>query len=216
MVGCSFQRWPSTSWSMFSMITVETRAKQLAKSCSIWSTATWCPWISMAGAAGCQLEQFERSRLLSVPRFANLVAMFGQFVETPCFFPTLRAIVTAVLWQHLTTLKGQKCEIDSCKWSDLKKPLARGAATDCPPFIDSPDKMAYLCHPLTSHIVIFSRLRKPPRCAIYAEVHHQQHRHLKSCQESLLCHLVGGNFGGPTPINGTFALQVKRWGSSCF
>ena len=33
--------------------------------------------------------------------------------------------------------------------------------------------MAYLCHPLTWHIVI---------CAIYAEFH-EQHRHLKSCQE---------------------------------
>ena len=46
MVGCSFQRWPSTSWSTFSMRTVETRAKQLAKSCYIWSIATWCAWVS--------------------------------------------------------------------------------------------------------------------------------------------------------------------------
>ena len=100
------------------------------------------------------------------------------------------------LWQHLATLKGQKCEIDSFKWLDLKKSLAWGAATDCRPFVDSPDKMAYLCHLLTWHIVIFSRLPNPLRCAIYAEFH-QQHRHLKSCQEPLMCHLGGGKFWGP-------------------
>ena len=31
-----------------------------------------------------------------MPRVANLVALFGQFVETPFFFPMLRAIVTVV------------------------------------------------------------------------------------------------------------------------
>ena len=66
------------------------------------------------------------------------------------------------------------------------------------PFIDSPDKMAYLCHPLTWHIVIFSRLPKPLRCAIYAEFH-KQHRHLTSCQEPLMYHLVGYS-GGPLPL----------------
>ena len=50
----------------------------------------------VAEAAGCQLDQFERSRLLWVPRFANLVAMFGQFVRCRVFFWMLRAIVTAV------------------------------------------------------------------------------------------------------------------------
>ena len=84
----------------------------------------------VAEAARRQLDQFGRSKLRMVPRFANLVAMFGQFVETPCFFPMLSRLF---LWQHLTTLKGQKCEIDSCKWSDLQKSLARGAATDCRP-----------------------------------------------------------------------------------
>ena len=80
--------------------------------------------------------------------------------------------------------------------------LAKGAATDCRPFFPSPHKMAYLCRPLTSHIVVFSRLPRTP------QVCHKQHRHLKSCQESLVCHLVGYS-GGPTPINGTSALQVK-------
>ena len=50
----------------------------------------------MAEAAGCQLDQFERSKLLSVPRLANLVAMFGQFVRRRVFFWNVRAIVTAV------------------------------------------------------------------------------------------------------------------------
>ena len=50
----------------------------------------------VAEAARCQLDQFERSTLWWVPRLANFVAMFGQFVETPCNFPMLRAIVTAV------------------------------------------------------------------------------------------------------------------------
>ena len=50
----------------------------------------------VAEAARCQLDQFERSTLWFVPRFANFVAMSGQFVETPCFVPMLRAIVTAV------------------------------------------------------------------------------------------------------------------------
>ena len=101
---------------------------------SLLSNSVQC----VAEAARRQLDQFERSILLWVPRLASLVAMFGQFVETPCFvFPMFKAIVTAVLWQHLATLKGQKCEIDSFKWSDLQKSLARGAATDCRPFTDS-------------------------------------------------------------------------------
>ena len=52
----------------------------------------------MAEAARRQLDQFERSKLSRAPRLANLVAMFGQFVETRCFFPNvnLRANVTAV------------------------------------------------------------------------------------------------------------------------
>ena len=107
----------------------------------------------VAEAAWCQLDQFERSRLFCVPRLANKVAMFGQFVHTPCFFLECEGPWSRLfLWQHLATLKGQKCEIDSCKWSDLQKSFARGAATDCRPFIDSPDKMAYVCHSLTWHV----------------------------------------------------------------
>ena len=54
----------------------------------------------MAEAARCQLDQFERSKFLPVPRLANLVAMFGQFVRRRVFFFSffrmLRAIVTAI------------------------------------------------------------------------------------------------------------------------
>ena len=50
----------------------------------------------MAEAARRQLDQFKRSKLLRVPRLANLVAMFGQYVEMPYFFRMSRAIVTAV------------------------------------------------------------------------------------------------------------------------
>ena len=149
----------------------------------------------MAEAAGCQLDQFKRSRLLMVPRLANLVAMFGQFVETRCFFSNVKGHCHGCFFDTMTTLTGQKCEIDRCKWSDWQKSLARGAATDCRPFKDSPDQMAYLCHPLTWHIVIFSSLPKPLRHAIYAEV--QQHRHLKSCQEPPMYHFV--EYSGPPP-----------------
>ena len=63
----------------------------------------------VAEAARCQLDQFERSKLLSVPRFANLVAMFGQFVETACFF--FRILIKGhchgcffdTVWQHWKT-----------------------------------------------------------------------------------------------------------------
>ena len=174
MVGCSFQRWPSTSWSTFSMITVETRAKQLAKSCYIWSTATWCPWISK-GAAWFHQLRGSSCAVPAGPIWEKQSSHGASFCKFGCdvlpvrwdavFFLNVKLgpLSLLFLWQHLTTLKGQKCEIDSCKWSDLKKPLAKGAATDCPPFIDSPNKLAYLCRPLTSHIVIFSRLPRTPQ-----------------------------------------------------
>ena len=89
----------------------------------------------VAEAGWCQLDQFERSKFRIVPRFANLVAMFGQFVRRCVFFWMLRQLSRLFLWQHLATLKGHKCEIDSCKGSDMQELLARGAATDCRPFI---------------------------------------------------------------------------------
>ena len=68
----------------------------------------------------------------------------GRFPTTPVLYSNLgvfhprgilRPLWRLFLWQHLATFKGQKCEIDSCKWSNLQKSLARGAATDCRTFI---------------------------------------------------------------------------------
>ena len=52
--------------------------------------------VHMAEAAWCQLDQFERSKFRIVPRLANLVAMFGQFVRPVHFCSNVNAIVTAV------------------------------------------------------------------------------------------------------------------------
>ena len=59
-----------------------------------------------------------------------------------------KAIVMAVSLTTFDNVERQTCEIDSCKWSDLEKSFARGAATDFRPFIDSPEKMANIayCH----------------------------------------------------------------------
>ena len=150
-------------------------------------------WQKLRGASWTNLKEADFSACLVLQIWLRCLASSLRrrvfFLE--CSGPLSRLF----LWQHLATLKGQKCEIDdSCKWSDLQKSLARGAATDCRPFF-----MAYLCHSLTWHIVIFIRLPKPLRCAIYAEIH-KQHRHLQSCQEPLMWHLVGGNFWGPPPL----------------
>ena len=108
MFGCSFQRWPSTSWSTFSMITVETQAKQshVAKSCYVWSTATWCTWISK----GARWFRPLRGRICAVPAgpiwekqtsHGASSCKFGCVVWPVCwnamfFFSNVKAIVTAV------------------------------------------------------------------------------------------------------------------------
>ena len=152
MVGCSFQRWPSSGWSTFSMITLETRAKKphVVKSCYIWSIAIWRPWISNGVRWFHQL----RGRSCGVPAgpiWEKQTSMRASSCKLGCdvwpvrltkwFFSNVKAIITAVSLttfgniEHLATLKGQKSEVNSCKWSDLQKSLARGAATDCRPFI---------------------------------------------------------------------------------
>ena len=68
------------------------------------------------------------------------------------------------------------------------------------PFIDSPDKMAYLCHPLTWHIVIFSRLPKPLRCAI--AIYSEFHRQLEKLPRTPYVSSWWIQWGTP-PINGT-------------
>ena len=62
----------------------------------------------MAEASGCQLDQLERSKLLWVPRFANLVAVFGQFVLDGVFFSNVKAIVTAVSLTTVGTIERPK------------------------------------------------------------------------------------------------------------
>ena len=58
---------------------------------SLLSNSVHC----VAEAAWCQLDQLERSKLLMVPRLANLVAMFGQFVRRRVC-SNVKAIVMAV------------------------------------------------------------------------------------------------------------------------
>ena len=72
--------------------------------------------------------------------------------------------------------------------------------------------MAYRCHPLPWHIVLFSMLPKPLRCAIYAEFL-RQHRHLKKLPRTPYvssCWIQWGTH----PINGTPTLEVKKRGCS--
>ena len=55
---------------------------------------------------------------------------------TPCSFSNFKGHCHSCFFDNiLATLKGQKCEIDSCKWSDLQNSFARGAATHCHPFV---------------------------------------------------------------------------------
>ena len=147
-------------------------------------------WQKLRGASWTNLREVNfRGCLVLQTWLRCLASSFRRRV----YFSLLRAIVTAV---SLTTFDNierpemwnrQLQIVGTCK-----SHLQRGAATDCHPFIDSSDKISYLFHPFTWHIVIFSRLPKPLRCAIaiYAEFH-KQHRHLKRCQEPVMCHLVG-------------------------
>ena len=84
----------------------------------------------MAEATRRQLDQFERSRFLRVPRFANLFAMFGQFVKR-VFLGMLRSIVTAV---SLTTCSNigvvyPHCPLLSTPGALTKTPLPMGPQT---------------------------------------------------------------------------------------
>ena len=86
-------------------------------------------WQKLRGASWTNLGEASFGRCLVLQTWLRCLA---SSLRRRVFFPMLSRLF---LWQHLTTLKGQKCEIDSCKWSDLQKSLARGAATDCRPFI---------------------------------------------------------------------------------
>ena len=84
-------------------------------------------WQKLRGASWTNLGEASFGWCLVLQTWLRCLA---SLLRHRVFFPMLSRLF---LWQHLTTLKGQKCEIDSCKWSDLQKSLARGAATDCRP-----------------------------------------------------------------------------------
>ena len=116
-------------------------------------------WQKLRGASWTNLKEANFQSCLVLQIWLRCLA--SSLRRRVFFLECLGPFPRLFLSQHLTTLTGQKCEIHNCKWSDLQKSLARGAATDCRPFINSPDKMAYLCLALTWHIVIFSKLPKP-------------------------------------------------------
>ena len=108
------------------------------------------PFYSLWSCYGVYTGMFVFDSIVLVPyELINLKSSQGYVPHNPCFIlyiggippkaviprGMLRPLWRLFLWQHLAALKGQKCEIGSCKWSDMQKSLARGAATDCRPFI---------------------------------------------------------------------------------
>ena len=141
-----------------------------------WKSCATLPWRSWTFSIAFKFHQL-RGRSCGVPAgpiWEKQISHGASFCKLRCdvwpvrwdavfcFSRCLRPLSRVFVWQHLTALKDQKCEIDSCKWSDLQKSLARGAAT-LPSFYRLSREMAYLRRPRTSHIVIFSRLPIPPQ-----------------------------------------------------
>ena len=89
-------------------------------------------WQKLRGASWTNLRDANFSMFLVSQTWLRCLA---SSLDALFFFPMLRPLSRLFLWEYLATLKGQKCEIDRCIWSDLQKSLARGAATDCRPFI---------------------------------------------------------------------------------
>ena len=173
-------------------------------------------WQKLRVASWTNLREANFSRCLVLQTWLRCLA--SSLWRRVLFFECKGPLSRLFLWQQLTTLKGQKCEIHSCKWSDLQKSLARGAATDCRPFVDSSEKMAYLCHPLTWHIVKLSSsvgCQNPwgvPLPSMRNFINNiDTWRAAKNPLFVILLDIVGTH-----PINGTSALEVKKWGSSCF
>ena len=76
-------------------------------------------WQKLRGASWSNLKEADFDSCLVLQIWLRCLA---SSLRCRAFFPMLRAIVTAVsLTAFLATLTGQKCEIDSCKWSDLQK-----------------------------------------------------------------------------------------------
>ena len=100
--------------------------------CVLLSNSVHC----VAEAAWCQLDQFERSKLLWVPRFANLVAMFGQFVRPVYFCSNVNAIVTAVSLSTFGNIERPKMWNRQLQMVRLSKShLQEKRKTDCHPLI---------------------------------------------------------------------------------
>ena len=148
MVGCSFQRWPSTSWSTFSTKTVEARAKQLAKSCYIWSTATWCPWISK----GATWSQPLHGRSCGVPagpiweKQTFVSASFCKFGwdvwplrwDAVFFLWMLRAIVTTVCLTTFDNIERPKMWNRQLQMVRLEKTTCKRSGNRLPSFYRLP------------------------------------------------------------------------------
>ena len=114
-------------------------------------------WQKLRGASWTNLREANFRSCLILQTWLRCLA---SSLRRRVFFSNVKGHCHGCFFDNiLATLKGQKCEIDSCKWSDLQKLIGRGPATDCRPFIDPPDKMAYLCHPLTWHIVSYCHFR---------------------------------------------------------
>ena len=99
---------------------------------SLLSNSVQC----MAETARCPLDQFERSSLLCVPRFANLVAMFGQFVRPldAVFFSVERAIVTAVSLTTFGNIERPNMRNRQLQMVGLAKVTCKRSGNRFPPF----------------------------------------------------------------------------------
>ena len=151
-------------------------------------------WQKLRGASWTNLRQADFGWCLVLQTSLRCLA---SSLRRCVFFQMWRAIVTGVSLTTFDNIERPKMWNRQLHIIGLAKVTCKRSGNRLPSFYrDSPAKMACLCRPRTLHIVIFNRLPKPPRCAIYAELH-KQHRHWKSCQESRTCHLVGYSGGAP-------------------
>ena len=88
-------------------------------------------WQQLRGASWTNLREANFQQCLVLQTWLQCLTSSLDAV----FCRMLRALSQLFLWQFLATLKGQKCERVSWKWSDMQKSLARGTATDCRQFI---------------------------------------------------------------------------------
>ena len=91
-------------------------------------------WQKLRGASWTNLREANFERCLVLQTWLRCLA---SALDAAFFQMLIKAIVivTAVSLTTFGNIRRPKCEVNSCKWSDLQKSLARGAATDCRPFI---------------------------------------------------------------------------------